>query len=105
MRLVCEAQDGNPKSATGFRIDELEVWSAGDNAKNVALIANGGKASGQARKIEDFPGAYGPQHAIDGKTGARFIATGSDLTIELAEPPLKCRSSSSKLSADENLNF
>ncbi|MHC4878993.1 MAG: DUF1553 domain-containing protein [Planctomycetota bacterium] len=86
VRLVCEAQDGNPKSATGFRIDEFEVWPAGADATNVALTRNGGKASGQARKIEDFPGAYGPQHAIDGKTGARFIATGSDLTIELAEP-------------------
>ncbi len=86
VRLVCEAQDGNLNSASGFGIDEFEVWSADDNSRNVALARNGGKATGSARNIEDFPGAYGPQHAIDGKTGARFLATGIDLTIELAEP-------------------
>ena len=86
VRLVCEAQDGNLNSASGFGIDEFEVWSADDNSRNVALARNGGKATGSARNIEDFPGAYGPQHAIDGKTGARFLATGNDLTIELAEP-------------------
>ncbi|MCB9922152.1 MAG: DUF1553 domain-containing protein [Planctomycetaceae bacterium] len=88
VRLICEAQDSNPNSATGFGIDEFEVWSAGEASKNVALSRNGGRATGNARKIEDFPGAYGPQHAIDGKTGARFLATGTDLTIELAEPTL-----------------
>lgn len=86
VRLVCEAQDDNPNSATGFGIDEFEVWSSDDNSKNVALASNGGRATGKARTIEDFPGAYGPQHAIDGKTGARFLARGTDLTIELAEP-------------------
>ena len=88
VRLICEAQDGDPKLATGFGIDEFEVWSAGEASRNVALSRNGGRATGNARTIEDFPGAYGPQHAIDGKTGARFLATGTDLTIELAEPTL-----------------
>ena len=46
----------------------------------------GGKASGPSRHIEDFPLAYGPHLAIDGKTGERFLATGGQLTIELAEP-------------------
>lgn len=86
VRLVCEAQDGNPNSATGFGIDEFEVWSSGDSPVNVALASHGGRASGQARSIEDFPGAYGPQLAIDGKTGARFLSTGTSLTIELAQP-------------------
>ncbi|HIK92890.1 MAG TPA: DUF1549 domain-containing protein, partial [Planctomycetes bacterium] len=86
VRLVCEARDDNPNASTGFRIDEFEVWSVGNDSTNVALDRNGGKASGRARKIEDFPGAYGPQHAIDGKTGARFIAAAQDLTIELAQP-------------------
>ena len=83
VRLVCEAQDSNPKSASGFRIDEFEVWSADEDSRNVALASNGGKATGNARRIEDFPGAYGPQLAIDGKTGARFIAAGTDLTIRI----------------------
>ncbi|MCA9115298.1 MAG: DUF1553 domain-containing protein [Planctomycetaceae bacterium] len=86
VRLVCEAQDGNPNSATGFGIDEFEVWSTGDSPVNVALATRGARASGQARSIEDFPGAYGPQLAIDGKTGARFLSTGNSLTIELAQP-------------------
>ncbi|WP_237227266.1 DUF1553 domain-containing protein [Rubinisphaera sp. JC750] len=95
VRILCRAQDGNPNSTSGFRIDEFEVWSASSpNAapedsnvpRNVALASNGGKATGPSRQIQDFPGAYGPQLAIDGKTGARFIATGNHLTIELAEP-------------------
>jgi len=86
VRFVCAAQDANPEATSGFRIDEFEIWSSGSTAKNVALSANGGKATGKARVIEDFPNAYGPQLAIDGKTGARFFATGSDLTIELARP-------------------
>lgn len=86
IRLVCEAQDGNPNSTSGFGIEEFEVWSIGSDSKNVALAKNGGKATGNARTIEDFPGAYGPQLAIDGMTGARFLAKSNDLTIELAEP-------------------
>lgn len=88
VRLVCEAQDANPNSASGFRIDEFEVWSHEESPRNVALAKNGGVATGRSREIQDFPGAYGPQLAIDGKAGARFIATGTDLTIELAEPTL-----------------
>ena len=86
VRLVCEAQDKNPNSTSGFAIDEFEVWSTSEPPKNVALSRHGGHAAGRARKIEDFPEAYGPHHAIDGKTGERFLAAGSDLTIELAKP-------------------
>ena len=85
VRLVCESRDTSPGVGSGFRIDEFEVWSAGEDSVNVALASNGGKASGRAREIEDFPGAYGPHNAIDGEVGARFIASGTDLTIELAK--------------------
>ncbi len=85
VRLICEARDGNPGTAVGFRIDEFEVWSTEEEPRNVALAANGGKASGASRQIEDFPNAYGPQLAIDGKTGARFISAGDRLTIELGD--------------------
>ena len=88
VRLICEARDDNPNAKSGFGIDEFEIWSSETKPRNVALASNGTIASGAARKIEDFPGAYGPQLAIDGETGARFLATGRDLTIELAEPTL-----------------
>lgn len=86
VRLISEGRDDNPNTAVGFRIDEFEIWSVGENARNVALQSEGATASGAARKIEDFPGAYGAHHAIDGKTGARFMSAGTDLTIELAKP-------------------
>ncbi|NND98830.1 MAG: DUF1553 domain-containing protein, partial [Pirellulaceae bacterium] len=105
VRLICEATDKNPKARHGFRIDEFEIWStarelsahesvanestadnSSGNSVNVALASSGSKATGPSRVIEDFPGAYGPQLAIDGKFGARFISTSDRLTIELAEP-------------------
>ena len=85
VRLICEAQDLDPRSKTGFRIDEFEVWSDASVPRNVALSANGGIASGPARIIEDFPNAYGTQHTNDGKVDQRFIATSDHLIIELAE--------------------
>lgn len=88
VRLVSERLDSNPAVASGFRIDEFEAWTAGEASRNVALSSNGGKASGAAREIEDFANAYGPQLAIDGKAGARFISTGNTLTIEFAKPEM-----------------
>ena len=86
VRLISEGQDSNPKNTESFTIDEIEIWSSGPGSKNVALAANGAKASGKAREIADFPGAYGPHLAIDGKTGRRFLARGGSLTIELKQP-------------------
>ncbi len=86
VRLISEASDRNVKTPTGFGIDEFEIWSSGGNSRNVALSSNGSKASGEARKIEDFLGAYGAQLAIDGKVGERFLSAGNHLTIELAKP-------------------
>ena len=86
VRLVCEAQDLNPETSSGFRLDEFEVWSAEPKPRNVALASNGGVAQGKAREIEDFPNAYGSQHTNDGRIGNRFIAASDRLTIELAAP-------------------
>ena len=86
VRLVCEAQDVRLGSKVAWRIDEFEVWSAGNNPRNVALASNGAVAIGPARAIEDFPGAYGTHHVNDGKIGHRFIADGDTLTLKLAEP-------------------
>jgi len=86
LRFISEGNDSSPGNRNSFNIDEFEVWSSGENPRNVALSSNGAKATGAARTIEDFPNAYGPQLAIDGRTGARFIATGGNLTIEFAKP-------------------
>src|SRR5690606_2858075 len=86
VRLICEGRDDNPAAVSGFRIDEFEVWTAGEEPRNVALASQGGKATGRSREIADFPGAYGPQLAIDGQFGATFISAGNDLTVELAVP-------------------
>lgn len=88
IRFIADGTDTNPKSGRGFRIDELEVWSSGKETRNVALATNGAVATGASRTIEDFPGAYGPQLAIDGKAGARFISAGNELRIELPSPTL-----------------
>ncbi len=85
VRLVCEAQDSNP-GARRFNIDEFEIWSADKEPKNVALAANGGRAEGEARRIEDFRDAYSAGLAIDGQFGARFISASDTLMIELATP-------------------
>jgi len=88
VRMVSEAMDRNLDTPTVFGIDEFEIWSVKGRqpSRNVALSSNGAKASGRSRKIEDFAGAYGPQLAIDGKFGERFISAGTSLTIELARP-------------------
>ena len=89
VRLVCEARDSGLNSASGFGIDEFEVWSVADDeseARNIALAKHGGKATGASRHIEDFKDAYSARLAIDGRLGARFLAAGRELTIELKDP-------------------
>ncbi len=83
IRLISEGRRDAPQDDRRFDIDEFEVWSAEDRPRNVALASNGATASGASREIEDFPGAYGPHLAIDGKTGARFLGRAGSLTIKL----------------------
>jgi hypothetical protein len=83
--------DGNitdPKRGRDGRLNEFEVWTAGETPRNVALASNGGKAAGAKGAVaEDFPEAYGPQLCIDGKLGEQwFIGTPAVLTITLAQP-------------------
>ncbi len=51
VRLVCEAQDLNPETSNGFRLDEFEVWSAESKPRNVALASNGGVARARRGKL------------------------------------------------------
>ena len=86
VKLTCVRRDDNAKSGSGFRIDEFEIWSAGDEPKNVALARNGARASGPSRNIEDFKGAYAAKLTIDGQYGARFLSSSNYLQIELKSP-------------------
>lgn len=86
VRFVCESQDLDLFRNTGHKLDEFEIWSAGDSPRNVALSVNGGKASGKSRVSEELPELYTAQRAIDGDYDSRYYADGPELTIELAEP-------------------
>lgn len=76
----------NPRSAVNGRLDEFEVWT---KDRNVALAANGGKATGAtARRAEDAAAldSYGVALVNDGKFGERwFIAAPAELTVEFAQ--------------------
>jgi len=86
LRLVSEGSDIDPARASGFHIDEFEIWTADEQPVNAALASNGATASGPSRQVEDYADAYGPHLAIDGRLGERFKATGNSLTIHLAQP-------------------
>ena len=81
VRLVVSARDNDPNSATGFKIDEFEVWTTGTEPRNVALAANGGRAEGKSPVAEDFGQAYLADLTIDGKFGQSWIAQDPTLTI------------------------
>ena len=83
VRFTSEGRDSDPNDATGFRIDEFEVFTP-DN-RNVALASNGGKATGESKIAEDFTQAYDPSLVIDGQYAARWFAYGPELTLEFAQ--------------------
>ncbi len=87
VQFVMHASTANPRSAAGARLVEFEVWSAGPEARNVALARHGGAAEGaKSATAEDFPEAYGAQCTIDGKFGEQwFIGTPAVLTLTLAQ--------------------
>ncbi len=72
------------------RLDELEIWSAGPNPRNVALASAGAKAAAvSTRKADDDPNAYSVDLILDGDFAKRWISDDPDLgevTVELARP-------------------
>ncbi len=85
VRLVVEGAENDPRSRSGYRVDEFEVWTDGEDSRNVALASAGGRATGRSRVAQDFADAYSADLTIDGRFGARWIASTPDLTIELAD--------------------
>lgn len=88
VRLVVLSQEKNLDTATNYRIDEFEIYTADEESANVALASAGATAAGASRTANDFQDAYGPKLTIDGQYGVRWIASGPELTITLAEPQL-----------------
>jgi hypothetical protein len=88
VKLILHAHTGNAKSAVGSRLTEFEVWTAGQESRNVALASNGAAAAGErSAKAEDFPAAYGPQLTIDGAYAEQwFVGSPAELVISLAKP-------------------
>ncbi|HEY1068220.1 MAG TPA: PSD1 and planctomycete cytochrome C domain-containing protein, partial [Pirellulales bacterium] len=82
VRLTVEDTDASDPNRKHFKLDEFEVWTAGENPRNVALAVNGGKATGAAREAKDVAGLYGAAHTIDGAFGERFEASGRELMLE-----------------------
>lgn len=85
VRLIVEGAEENPADRSGYRIDEFEVWTSGAGSRNVALSAVGGRATGHSRVAQDFAEAYSAELTNDGRFGARWIAGGPELVIELAD--------------------
>lgn len=87
IRLVIESNNRDPRNAGNARIDELEIWSADPEPRNVALAKSGASIEAPARRAEDFAEAYAPSLMIDGEYGARWISPGPGaVTITLARP-------------------
>jgi len=86
LRITVEGRDNDPYSKTGFRMDEVEVWTDEALSRNVAAARNGGVAKGQNSKPGDFADAYGPGLTIDESFGASWIAAAPTLTLEFAKP-------------------
>jgi hypothetical protein len=86
VRLVIEGTDGSDPDKDLARIDEFEVWTDEAAPRNVALAANGGRATGEAREARDFAEAYDPAITIDGKFGERWFGLGRKLVIAFAKP-------------------
>ncbi len=85
VRLVVEGAENNPQARGGYGIDEFEIWTEGEDSRNVALASAGGRAAGRSRVAQDFADAYSAELTIDGRFGARWIASTPELTIELAD--------------------
>lgn len=87
IRLTILAHSGNPKSGTGARIDEFEVWTQGEASRNAALASNGAIAEGVDGNVaKDFDGAYSVELVNDGKSSARwFVGNPPVLTIRLPQ--------------------
>ncbi|HUQ70987.1 MAG TPA: DUF1553 domain-containing protein, partial [Planctomycetaceae bacterium] len=86
VRLTGDGTDSTDPKQARFRIDEFEIWTAGESPRNVALAASGATAAGEARDAKDFVDAYSAALVIDGKFGERWFSAGNVLTITLPQP-------------------
>lgn len=85
LRITAEGRDNDPYARTGFRFDEVEVWTDESTPRNVAASRNGGMAKGSSSTPGDFSEAYDASLTIDETFGASWIASSPTLTLEFAK--------------------
>lgn len=88
LRITSEGRDNDPNARTGYRLDEVEVWTNAPESRNVAASRNGGTAQGNSTTPGDFAEAYDAGLTIDEAFGASWIATAPTLTLEFAQPEI-----------------
>ncbi|MFP6582955.1 MAG: DUF1549 domain-containing protein, partial [Candidatus Hydrogenedentota bacterium] len=86
LRITAEGRDNDPDARTGYRLDEVEVWTDEPESRNVAASRNGGTAKGNSTTPGDFAEAYDAALTIDEAFGASWIATAPSLTLQFAQP-------------------
>ncbi len=86
VRLIVDSAEHDPAQNSGYRIDEIDIWTAEEPSRNVARLDRGATADGMSRIAEDFRDAYSASRTIDGQFGACWVAHGPELTIQLGRP-------------------
>ncbi len=86
VRLTIHNAEQNASSPAGSKVDEIEVWTAGEELRNVAREA---KVTASSKIAADNPAAYGPQWVNDGKFGQHWITdSNAVLTLTWDDPVL-----------------
>lgn len=66
---------------SSVNLEEFEIWTHGENSRNVALKSEGGHVEvSTMRYSNDDPLAYGAHHLNDGFYGSFWISSGKDST-------------------------
>jgi len=92
LRFLIRATSDRPRTGENARLDEFEVWTAGEATRNIALAATGTTVSGSTtRRAEDVVGGntYGVELVTDGRFGERwFVGSPAALTLRFPRPEI-----------------
>ena len=100
VRLAIEKSTSGRKTVD---LDELEVWTAGADARNAAL--EGHATAGSTRVDEASPDTYAPRNLIDGGFDKRWISGGGLPEWVMVELPEVARIERVRWSSDRLMGF